>query len=453
MNQDKKNRIDSSFRDPAGFIFEEQAVLYRQINKEYFQHYDQLINSGLYQQLVDKKMLLPHEELSRNEEAIVLKPQQLTFISYPYEWCFSQLKDAAILILKIQEIALKQGMILKDATAYNIQFVGSIPVFIDTLSFEKYEEGTPWMAYRQFCSFFIAPLLLSKYLKENSIAWLSHYLDGIPLPLTSKLLPWKSWLNPEIFMHLHLHAKTENKVTNKRLEQKKSNRFNLDYHRQLVKNLLHFLRGLELESSASVWSHYYDKDVSSAYYKEKALMVEETCKQLQPQSAIDYGANTGEFSELVAKYAQRTIALDFDFMAVERAYKKNNKTILPLCIDLSNPSSAIGWNNKERSSFSKRFQSDLALALGLLHHLVIDYNVPMENLAEFFANRCNHLLIEFIDPEDEKAQFLLHKKPDLINRYSRQLFEKAFKEEFTLVQQTHISGTQRILYHFRRREV
>ena len=174
------NKETSSFRDPSGYIYYENNTVYRKINKHYFDKYDYLMTSGLYDELIKQNLLIEHEEVKRTDEYIIIKPVQLPFISYPYEWCFEQIKDASITTLKIQNISLKYNMTLKDATAYNIQFYQGKPIFIDTLSFDFYKEGEPWGAYVQFTRHFMAPLLLTTYVDENLNCLLRNYIDGIP---------------------------------------------------------------------------------------------------------------------------------------------------------------------------------------------------------------------------------------------------------------------------------
>ena len=206
--------LPSSFRDPGGFLFFREGTLYRQINRSFEEQYTHLINSGLYDTLLSQQLLIPHEIVDIPPEDPdnaykIIKPLPIPFISYPYEWSFSQLKDAALLTLEIQKISLEYGMILKDATAYNVQFFRGRPVFIDTLSFEKYESGTPWIGYRQFCQHFLAPLALMGYTDIRLLQLLRNNIDGIRLDLTSRLLPGATWLNLGILMHIHLHAKSE----------------------------------------------------------------------------------------------------------------------------------------------------------------------------------------------------------------------------------------------------
>ena len=203
-------RENNSFRDNSGHIFRKNNIVFRQVNGTYKSHYDFLISSGLYQRLTSESLLVAHQEqlignfdVDKNVYKI-LKPDHINFISHPYSWSFSMLKDAALLTLKVQKIAIEHGMILKDATAFNVQFIGSKPIFIDTLSFEIYDSSSPWNAYRQFCQHFLAPLALMAYTDISLNKFLINYIDGIPLELTVKLLPFRSRLNISLNIHLFL---------------------------------------------------------------------------------------------------------------------------------------------------------------------------------------------------------------------------------------------------------
>jgi len=223
MAQKQQNKLASSFRDPSGFMFREDGVLKRQINNSYAANYDLLMTSGLYSELVEKKLLVEHEELEHvcNDPQCykLIKPFELPFISYPYEWTFGQLKDAALATLAIQKIAMKHGMSLKDASAFNIQFNKGMPVLIDTLSFEKLDRTRPWVAYRQFCQHFLAPLALSAYRDIRMIQMARLHIDGVPLDLASKLLPAKTWLYPSLLAHIHLHANSQRKYADKNIDK------------------------------------------------------------------------------------------------------------------------------------------------------------------------------------------------------------------------------------------
>jgi hypothetical protein len=314
------NISSSSFRDPSGFIFEYQGELFRQINYIYKEHYEELIKSGLYNELVSKNLLVHHYEVQINVPKPdicykVIKPEKIPFISYPYEWCFSQLKDAALLTLEIQIIALKHGMILKDANAFNVQFLRGKPIFIDTLSFEKYVDGSPWVAYLQFCQQFLAPLSLMSLRDIRLNQLLKNYIEGIPLDLTSKLLPKSSWMNLSLAIHIHLHSLNLNKQP--KLENIKPGMDSTSLL-GLLDNLKNTIIHLTWKPEKSEWMDYYDTNkYSDGEFLNKKNIIQEYVKRIQPGNIWDFGANTGIFSRLASNNSIDCISVDVDPSCVE----------------------------------------------------------------------------------------------------------------------------------------
>lgn len=447
----------ASFKDPAGFMFLSGGTWYRQVNLAGKEDIDQLWSSKLYEGLLQQGKILNHQVVDENlsqkpDWYKTLLPQQLPRISYPYEWSFNQLKDAALLTLDICRQSLDKGMILKDATSFNIQFVEGKPVFIDILSFTKYDETRPWVAYRQFCEHFLFPLLLEKYLASNTREWLKIYLDGIPLALTARLLPWKSRLNPSIAMHVFL----QNKVAgNKKDQGQKAPLFSKQKLIHILTHLQTMIGGMKFERSTT-WSNYYSETIlDNQYLEQKERLVKEMLAPFKPGTMIDLGANEGHFSLLAARMGWDVVATDFDDECIDRLYiqvkKKGIQNILPLCNDISNPSPALGFAHQERASFEERMHADLVMALALVHHLVIGKNIPLTRLAGYFARLGKFLLIEFVPKEDEKTQLLLRQKEDIYPQYTREGFEKSFEERFDLLDCRPIPGTHRILYTYQRK--
>ena len=451
-------KCNSSFRDPSGFIYFYKGQILRQINTYYKNNFNLLINSGLYKKLINSKLLIPHKEksisLAQDKKAYkIISPQKIPFISYPYEWCFSQLKEAALLTLKIQEIALSYKLSLKDATAYNIQFVNNKPILIDTLSFEKYTPASPWVAYKQFCQHFLAPLALMSHTDIRLNQLLKIYIDGIPLDLASKLLPTKTKLQFSLLSHIHLHAKCQTYFADKnnKTKQKKLSNINLI---ALIDNLKKTILSLKLQKKKTEWSNYYkETNYSSNSFNTKKKLVKKHISTTKPKTVWDLGGNTGIFSRLASKQNIPTISFDIDPLAIEFNYltnfKKNHKNILPLILDLTNPSPGLGWANLERSSIINRGPADLVLALALVHHLAISNNLPFSKISRFIAKICNKLIIEFVPKTDSQVQRLLTTRQDIFPNYTQKNFETEFKKLFKIIQSNNISGSKRILYLMR----
>jgi hypothetical protein len=449
--------ISSSFRDASGFIFTSNNILYRQINKNYKKSYDFLLNSGLFEKLTNEKLLINSEEVSiqpfnKNTNYKIIKPKFIPFISYPYEWCFSQLKDAALLTLKIQEISLKFNMTLKDSSAYNIQFLNGRPIFIDTLSFEKYNEGDPWIAYKQFCSHFLSPLLLMYYKDINLNKLLKLYIDGIPLELTSKLLPLKSRFSFSILSHIHLHAKSQKHYENKLSQVKKISRLKLSMFQLLAitNDLASIIKKLKWKPRGTQWANYYNEtNYNKAAFKNKTEIITSLLNMANPETLWDLGANTGVFTRL-NKNGKLNIAFDVDPAAVEINYKlakqNNEENILPLVMDLTNPSSDIGWACNERASILKRGPADCIIALALIHHLSISNNVPFAKVAEFLKDLCQCLIIEFVPKEDSQVQKLLTLREDVFSEYSIDIFKAEFSVFFKIKKEMMIEDHNRTIF-------
>jgi ribosomal protein L11 methylase PrmA len=456
-------RLNASFRDPNGFLFRKAGILYRQVNPSYAEHYQMLMESGLYERLTSKGWLIPHTEvdlsLAQTEAAVkILQPELVPFLSFPYEWSFGQLKDAALMTLKIQVAALKKGMILKDASAYNVQFVNGKPVFIDTLSFEKYEEGQPWVAYRQFCQHFLAPLLLAHY-KDVRLAGLSRlFIDGVPLDMAASLMPRRSWFKLGIATHIHLHSRAQTRyaddVPDEPAKARKLSRKSLD---NIVTSLYDTVKGLKWQADTTEWAEYTQgNSYNQAGLQGKKDLVKQYIDQVKPQVVWDLGANTGLFSRIASSQGIQTVAWDIDPGAVELNYRqiKANKdqNLLPLVLDLTNPSPAIGWANTERESFGQRSNADLILALALIHHLAISNNVPLAHVAQFMSGLAEWLVIEFVPKEDPKVQKLLASREDIFPDYTQSGFEAAFSGSFNIVKSEQVQNSQRTMYLMQRRE-
>lgn len=450
--------LKSSFRDPAGHLFHENEELYRQVNHCYQNDYEELMNSGLYQHLTDKDWLIAHEEVSTAELTDpaykLLKPEVIPFISYPYEWCFSALKEAALLTLKIHRAALKKGMSLKDASAFNVQQHHGNMVFIDTLSFEKFEP-TPWVAYRQFCQHFLAPLALMAHTDISLNKLASLWIDGIPLTLASKLLPVSSYFKLSTLLHIHMHALSQKKYENAATMEKtiKPKPMDLRQHLALVDQLSSSIKKLTLATKQTTWSDYVDQtnySTDAAIHKQECIKGYLTKIGEQQEMILDLGANTGNFSLLAANYAETIISADFDELAIEKNYNRfkesDKKNIVPLIIDVFNPTPAIGWDNTERMSFSERCKADTVLALALIHHIAIGNNVPLATIAEFLAKLGKHLIIEFVPKPDSQVQRMLATRNDIFPDYEQQQFEKAFSEYFQIIEQENIKESERVLY-------
>lgn len=449
--------IPSSFRDPSGFLFHRKGKLFRQINLVYQADYNLLIDSGLYDRLVSSELLIQHSEIEIIPEDPstpykIILPDKIPFVSYPYEWCFSQLKDAALTTLKIQKIALEFGMSLKDASAYNIQFFKGKPILIDTLSFEKYRPNQPWVAYQQFCRHFFAPLLLMKFVDARLNKLMINFIAGIPLDLASSILSTYSFLRIGSFLHIFLQGKIESFLMNKQVNGKKHN---LKYKSliSIIDNLTSFTNKLKIKLPKTEWGNYYENtNYSEEERPSKDSILFDFLKKIQPTYVWDFGANDGRLSRIASKMSIFTICFDSDHVAVEINYRKciknRESNLLPLMIDVTNPTPSIGWDNRERLSLIERGPTDTLIALALIHHLSFTNNLPLANIAKLFSKLCKHLIIEFVPKNDPQVVKMLANREDIFPDYCQLNFENAFGQYFNLLTHKNISNSSRIMYLF-----
>lgn len=454
--------LSSSFRDPSGFVFVRDGRLYRQVNASFAEQYDRLMGSGLYAALVGDGLLVPHREVDLElapgpDAHRVLEPEVVPFVSYPYEWCFGQLKDAAAATLRIQARAMELGMSLRDASAYNIQFLDGRPVLIDTLSFEPIRQGEPWVAYRQFCQHFLAPLALMAKVDVRLGQLLRVHVDGVPLDLASELLPKRVRTSPGLLMHVVMHGKSQARHAGDRESPSKRRGFSDRAFQGLVESLWGTVEKLSWDPGRTAWSDYYGEGVS---YTEDALahkkdVVGEILDRVAPGTVWDLGGNTGPFSRLATARGAHAVCFDGDHAAVElnyRAMREAGETmLLPLVMDLANPSPGTGWANEERPSLAQRGPADLVLALALIHHLAIGNNVPFDRVAGWFADLAPAVAVEFVPKQDPEVQALLVTREDVFDRYDQERFEAAFEERFAIEDRWALRGSERTVYLMRRR--
>lgn len=451
------NNHSSSFRDPSGYVFvDNNNVLKRTVLPKYFAQYNALKASGFYEKVIKHGLLIPHHESKTTKESIELIPEEIPFITYPYEWSFSQLKDAALHTLKLQKYAVNNGFILKDATAFNIAFHQGKPIFIDTLSFDFYRPDSPWKAFKMFVQHFLSPLVLAHYHGSKILKLLQTHIDGIPLSLTTSLLPRKSKLNPTIFTNIHLLAKAERKYKHQTEKKTKEVKVKKERHLNHLDALYSFIQELKVNQQTE-WGNYYE----NIHYNDTALdfkknQISEWISNLNVKTIVDIGGNDGTMVRSFSHDLDLAIVGDIDENAVDLNYQKIKEqkggNIIPFLLDILQPTPALGFDNKERFSIIDRLNQckpDLTLALALIHHITLSGNVPFLKIAEFFARFSNYLIIEFPNRNDKMVQLLLDQKRDFKNHfdfYSEENFEKDFGVFFEIKKTVAIPKSNRILY-------
>ena len=463
-----ETRLPGSFRDPAGYVIRLNGLVHRRIEPAGLAAYRRLVDSGLYDTLTSKELLVAHEDLGPIPEqpgaATVLRPEQIPMVSYPYEWSLSQLRDAALVTLEAQREALRAGMVLKDASAFNVQFLRGRPILIDTLSFEPYAGG-PWVAYRQFCQHFYAPLLVAAAADPRLVRATGLFIDGLPLSIASRLLPRHTWLRAGPLFHVHLHARAEQRWAGRGDTGKDRDRGKGEGTREKTEGGSPSTRGIEAVvdslrravgsvrwSGRSHWSSYYaeGESYSADAFARKSEVVTGWLERLWPATVWDLGANTGYFSKAAARLGASAVALDADPACIESLYREVREQglqdVLPLLFDLASPSPAIGWANAERMTLAERGPADLLLALAVTHHLAVSNNVPFAEIANYFSRLCRRAIVEFVPKTDPMVQRMLQGREDIFGEYTQAAFESAFGARFEIDERVVLSPSDRVLY-------
>lgn len=451
----------ASYRDPSGFIFTIDGIFYRQVNRSYARQYDTLMKSGLYDKLTREALLIPHAELpdldrrsfsEGDHHYKTLLPRQLPRITYASEWCPEQLKDAALLTLNIQRLAMDHGMTLKDATPFNVQFDNGKAIFIDTLSFDIYDPAKPWIAYRQFCECFLFPLYVHRYTQTGTHKISSAWPDGIPASITARLLPLRSRWSAGAWLNIFL----QNKVTTQKTNTAKKTTIpenKLRFSKTKLTHLVGHLHALVSRivkpfAASTAWNNYYSKTIlGNAYLEAKDQLFRGYLQHIEFDSILDLGCNDGRFSKVLAQTGAPVLAVDSDWPCISKLHRENVPNIQALVIDLANPTPATGFRNAEHASFTDRAASDLVTALALIHHLALRNNIPLPLIAGYFSQLVKrHLIIEFVPLSDEKAREMTARKDIPPFDYDIDHFEAAFSKAFRIGKKDTIPGTERLLY-------
>lgn len=453
---------DGSFRDPSGFVFRRDGVVLRQVNRSFAERWDDLRSSGLLATLQGQHLLIEHTEVDEGLAAApelahaVLRPDALGFVSYPYEWAFSLLKDAALVTLEAQSIATAAGFALRDATAYNVQLHGGRPILIDTLSFERVPGDAPWRAYRQFCEHFVAPLALMAHRDVRCGLMLRDHLDGVPVDLAATLLPGRTKVDVGLASHVHAHGRAVRRAMHHTVDGPPRARMGGLAREALLDSLRRTVEKLTWQPDSTAWADYAEStSYSAAAERSKDELVRQLLDAAGGSVVWDLGANTGRFSSIAATLGRTVVAWDGDPGATELHYRHvsqgRDAMILPLIADLTNPSPGLGWANEERRSLIERANADVVLALALVHHLVIGKNIRLAMVADLFARLGEQLIVEFVPDGDPMAQQLLQARDDVKPSLTLEAFRAVFESRFEILDDVPIENSGRRLLRMRRR--
>ncbi|MBU2676258.1 MAG: class I SAM-dependent methyltransferase [Gammaproteobacteria bacterium] len=455
---------EGSFRDPRGHIYLDADRVFRTVNTTGIDEYNRVKTTGLLGKLIASNQLVELEEVDKQahgfdqpEVALLLEHPRLPFISYPYEWGFQQLKSAALLQLDIYLEALRHDVTLSDASAYNIQFIGAQPIFIDHLAFRPYEDGEFWLAHRQFCEQFLNPLLLRAKLGISHNAWYRGTLEGISTSDLNSLLPLRKKLSWNTFSQVVLQAHFQKATLEKSARSAVSANKGLPKlsFERLLTGMRHWIETLQpLDSGSTVWGDYADDNSyneNSAIHKRR--FIESFAADLKPDVLWDLGCNTGEYSAAaLSSGARYVVGFDFDLVAIDKAYMRardNDLAFLPLFLDAANPSPNQGWSQLERKGLKNRADCACLLALALVHHLAIGKNIPLTAVVKWLLALAPNGVVEFVPKNDPMVQELLRFRDDIFDDYDLDHFVKSIRERADIVLIEQIQDSERHLIRYK----
>ncbi|MBI5595444.1 MAG: methyltransferase [Elusimicrobia bacterium] len=461
MSDTVMNYDGGSFRDPDSRVFLQGGHVLRGLSAQGAGEWRAVSKAKFFRKAVDEGRIVRSEE--RKGEApweLILVHERVPFVSYPYEWGFAMLQDAALLTLDLQLAALAEGFTLKDGSAYNVQFHGTRPIFIDVGSFERLKPGSVWAGYRQFCEQFLYPLMLRSYRGLPFGPWLRGRLEGIGAADASRLLGWRGALKPGVFPHVILQARLQKghaaDDADLRGEIKEAG-FGAELLAAGLQRLRKLVSDLRWDPEVSAWSGYgCGEHYSAADLRRKDGFLREALGARARSLAWDLGANRGDYSRVLAETCHTVVALDADAATHEGLFRElrsgpMKERVLPLAVDLADPSPGQGWLGKERRRLEERGRPDFVLAFALLHHLRLSAGVPAAELADWLAGLGADAVVEFVAKEDPAARRLLARKDDRYADWTEASFQALFSSRFQVIKREALSGGLRVLFQLRPR--
>jgi hypothetical protein len=458
---------NGSFRDRDGRVYQLDGRIVRGLSAGALADFESLRSTRFYPRFleqgrlvatqrldaaeVDRLPLPPHE---RDRWAGFVEHERIPVISYPYEWTFGMLRDAALLQLELVEAAIREDMTLKDATPYNLQFRAGGPVFIDIPSFAMLPAGAPWAGYRQFCELFLFPLMLQAYKGIAFQPLLRGSIDGVGVQTAARLFGLRDRLRPGVLTHAWLQAKLDRRFASTSRDVRtelKSAGFNKELILANVRKLQRLVTNLRWDGDGSEWGAYEEfHNYSASDHGLKERFVGEAVAGSNAELVWDIGSNTGQFSRIAARHAGQVLAMDLDHFAVERLYREirdeKGSNILTLVQNVADPSPSWGWRNRERSDLVSRARPDLILCLALIHHVVISANIPLDEFIDWLAGLSDQLVIEYVCRSDDKVKTLLRNKEDKYSDYHRECLEAALLRHYRINRQLALESGNRFLY-------
>ena len=439
-----------SFRDPASHVVFEDGRVLRLLDERGLAGWQALSATKFFERATSDGRLIESKQVDApgHGSAGALEHPRIPFISYPYEWTFSMLKDAALLQLQLLDEALSEGLTIKDATPYNIQFVAGRPVFIDIGSFEAYSPGEPWIGYRQFTRQFLFPLMLRSWAGIPFQPWLRGSMEGPTAGEMRKVLSLGTRMKPAAMMHVSLQARMEERMSGTAVrDELKTAGFSADLILANVRKLRKLVEGLDWDAATAGWVEYESCQHVGRDRQSKGEFLQSAINAYSPTRVLDLGANDGFFSEISAASGAVAIAVDGDESVLDALYRRGSGVSLALG-DLTNPSPAQGWAGMERPSLDARANPDMIIAYGLIHHLIYTASIPPTTVVEWLASYGCPVVVEFVSPEDEMvAKLTANKEQDELHPgRTRHEFESLLAARFRTVDSLVLGDGVRVLY-------
>lgn len=452
-----------SFRDPAGSVFYRDGKVLRRINPSYTSEYEKLRDSGIITELISSGQLVDTQEVARIDvaggTAYEVEHARIPFVSYPYEWSFSLLQAAAVFHLDLQIWLLNRGFVLRDATAFNIQFMGPSPVFIDLLSIKSYQDGEYWIGHRQFCEQFLNPLLLRSTVGVCHNDWFRGRLEGIPTADLRRVIPTRKLLTWNMLTQVVLNDVLQS-TSNSSRDGKKKAPLTKPFPRHAYLGMLNSLRSWikslrPAGKGSSTWGQYLEfRNYTDETLAQKRAFVSDFCTKTPPTTMWDLGCNTGEFASLaLSSGAECVVGFDYDQDCLDQAYSlatSSSLNFLPLYLDAANPSPNQGWRQSERQGLDQRLNADGLLALAFEHHLAIGRNIPLDQLIQWIISIAPRGVIEFVGKSDDKIAQMLRLREDIFADYTVDNFLNLIRQRSGIVRYERLADSDRHLFWYER---
>jgi ribosomal protein L11 methylase PrmA len=464
-------RDPGSFRDPSGYVFISDSVVYRSINSAAATNFNRIASAAIIRCLVEEGLVLPFKSTVELRDfakftgprgevpSHVVEQPKIAPISYPYEWTFGQLQEAALTHLDIQIRVLKDNLVLSDATPYNIQFYKGKPVHFDILSFREYRANEPWTAYSQFCNLFLFPLLVEAWCGLPFQNFLRGRLDGISARDASLIIPKrKQFSSLNGMMHVWLQARSISKTRSTSADPSglvpitvKKEKYNA-----LLIELRHWISTLKSgRRHATFWNDYAASNSYSESMKSRKIEFVQrwVSSSTVRQTLWDIGGNTGEFSMVALKAGfSEAVVLDTDLDSLERVdrmRRSGHTGLLPLVVDVADPSPSLGWKCLERRSLTARAKPDGILALALLHHLAIGRNIPLAEIIHWLMDLAPSGIVEFVPKADPMVIQMLRFRDDVFLDYNEKDFRRYLAARAVMTDELRFEENGRLLVAYK----